>query len=331
MNSFPRRTVVRRVSTGLALAAAGSLALTACRSDSDSGDDSALPRIASVTAYPYVPVALEQGYFADAFGTDDEPTVQPIGSANDAIAALRSGNADIAVIGFDPANLVDVDDVVILAATEISPATSRVVVPESSTVTEISQLKGKKVASYSASANIAVVSALRSAGLEADDVEYVSLQNDAALSTLAGEGVDGWVTYDPAAASAEIAGVGRAIATGEDFDFLNPVFIYTTEKYLAENPEAVESTLEVYGNAVEWINANQAETADVVAEATGLETEVAAQSLSHRNYALAPVEGEVVEFMEKIADINVDLGISSGVPDYDAVIDNSLVEKILAD
>ena len=321
---------LRRATAGLAVLAATSLALTACGSDSDA-DGTSLPRIATVTAYPYVPVALEQGYFADEFETDKEPTVNPIASANDAIAALRSGNADIAVIGFDPANLVDVDDIVILASSEISPETSRVVVPEQSKVTEISQLKGKKVASYSASANIAVVRALDSAGLKVDDVEYVSLQNDAALSTLAGEGVDGWVTYDPAAASAEIAGVGRAIATGADFEFLNPVFIYTTKKYLAENREAVEATLEVYGEAIEWINANADAAAQVVSEATGLKKEIAAQSLSHRNYALAPVEGEVVDFMEKVADINVDLGVSQSTPDYDAIIDNSLVEKLLAD
>ncbi|MFC6154637.1 ABC transporter substrate-binding protein [Nocardioides yefusunii] len=325
-----RRSGLRRATAGLAVLAATSLALTACGSDDDA-EGTSLPRIATVTAYPYIPVALEQGYFADEFDTDDAPTVNPIGSANDAIAALRSGNADIAVIGFDPANLVDVEDVVILASSEISPQTTRVVVPESSKVTEISQLKGKKVASYSASPNIAVVQSLNSAGLKVADVEYVSLQNDAALSTLAGGGVDGWVTYDPSAASAEIEGVGRAIADGDDFGYLNPVFIYTTKKYLKENPEAVESTLEVYGEAIEWINANTDAAAGVVSEATGLKKEIAAQSLSHRNYALEPVEGDVVDFMERLADINIELGVSKGRPDYDAIIDNSVVSEILAD
>jgi sulfonate transport system substrate-binding protein len=332
MKISPRMT---RLKLALAITALP-LLVAACGSSSTSagsatGDDGStpLPRVATIDGYPYIPVAQKAGIFSKTFGQDGSGiSVSPVDSANDAIAALRTGKVDIAVVGYDPAGLVGVDNVQAIAATEVSPNTTRLLVSSKSSISSIADLKGKKVGSYTTTPNVALVMALHSAGLTPSDIDYVDLDNDVAASTLAGGGIDAWMTYDPQAAISETKGLAKSIATGKDFDYLNPIVMYTTTSYLADHQASVEAMLKTYSQAIDWINANKDETASLVAQATGVDDASEKLAISHRDYKLTPISGDVLTFMKQAATIDQQLGAITAVPDWDKIANTSVYDEV---
>lgn len=293
-----------------------------------------IPAFGSINGYPQIPVAVSEGYIDQEFHTDGATIeVAPLVSANDGISALRTGNVDMVVTGYDPAGLVGVDDIVMLSLVEASPATTRILVAEDSDIETLEDLEGRVVASYTSTPNAILVEALRTAGLTADDIEYIMVESDVAASTLASGSIDAWLTFDPAAANAELAGIGRMLATGEDFNHLNPIVLYTTRAYLDANRESVLATMRAFDLATEWITENQSDgpVAEIMAEATGLDPEVAQRSLDHREYTMAPIDDETLAWMTGLAERADALGLTGGLPDLASLVDNSVYEEALGE
>jgi sulfonate transport system substrate-binding protein len=320
--------------TALVVAGCSSPQATA---DADAaGDDSAaaieLPRVGTIKGYPQLPVAIDQGYLAEEFHQEGATiTPSPVVSANDGISALRTGNVDMVVTGYDPAGLVGIDDIVMVSIVEASPETTRILVAEESDYESLEDLEGQTIGSYTSTPNAILVGALSSAGLTVDDIEYIPVENDVAASTLASGAIAAWMTFDPAAANAELNGIARAVATGADFDHLNPIVLYTTKAYLESDRDSVVALLRAFASATDWIGENKDDgpVAEIMAEATGLPVEVAQRSLDHRNYEISPVDGDTLDWMIDFSERAKEVGTITEVPDLEALVDTSVYEEAI--
>ncbi|PXA73232.1 ABC transporter substrate-binding protein [Cryobacterium arcticum] len=333
-------TTTRRPLT-LAALAISALVMAGCSSSeapaADTGTDASdatveLPRVGTINGYPQIPVATSEGYLDEEFNQDGASIeVSPVVSANDGISALRTGSVDMVVTGYDPAGLVGIDDILMVSVVEASPETTRILVADDSDIETMADLEGKIIGSYNSTPNAILVGALTEAGLTTDDIEYIPVENDVAASTLASGAIDGWMTFDPAAATAELAGIARAVSTGDDFGHLNPIVLYTTKAYAESNRDSVVALVRAFDSATDWIveNKDDGPVAEIMADATGMTVEVAQRSLDHRNYEISPVEGETLDWMLDFGDRAVAVGTITDSPDLEALLDPTLYEEAL--
>ena len=91
-----------------------------------------------------------------------------------------------------------------------------IVVPRGSTISDVEDLKGKKVAvAKGSSANYNLLAQLDAAGLTFDDITPVYLQPTDALAAFNGGSVDAWSIWDPFTAQAEVDTGARVLSDGK--------------------------------------------------------------------------------------------------------------------
>lgn len=315
-----------------AVLAAAALLLTGCGSGAQEGGDGtvALPHVSTVVSYPTLPSGIEQGIFDEAFDTDaSEMTIEHVSTGAEGAQALIAGHTDIAIGGYFSQGLVGPGDVRIVAISETSPETHAVLVAPGSGLGSIEDLEGTTVGSFSATLPPFLALMLEQAGLDQSFFNYIQVPNDGGLAALTSGAIDAWYTFDPFYAQAEIEGLADVIVDGTDF-YLNPIVVMTTQGYLDENPDSVKTFLDAYVDSTEWVNANIDAAAQYMADATGMTPEAADITVSRRNYEVVVPSEEAVSWMDLLGQAEVNLGILDEVPDFDTVIDTTVLEEVLA-
>jgi NitT/TauT family transport system substrate-binding protein len=109
-------------------------------------------------------------------------TVLPTPGGNEAAKALMSGEADFAMLAFDHVlkNRAQGSDLVVVAFLTKNPGLIMVVQPElQSTVKSVKDLKGKKVAvsSLGGGTHMAVLSLMKQAGMQENEIEFVAAKD----------------------------------------------------------------------------------------------------------------------------------------------------------
>jgi sulfonate transport system substrate-binding protein len=279
-----------------------------------------LPRVATLTAYPALPSAIEEGFFDEAFGADASGMqVDFVASGTDGAQAVAAGHADIAIGGFDPAVLVGDTNVRLLALSESSPDTHAVLVGPDSDIASVDDLKGATVGGYLSTLPSFLSLLFVNEGISPDEVDYIQVPNDGGLSALTSGAIDAWYTFDPFYAQAELQDLATPVVTGEGW-YLNTVVVLTSQQYLDEHPDEVEAFLRAFSEGTEWVNENPDAAADYLVQATGLTEEAAELTMSRRDYGVRPIDGEYREWMDQLGQVYVDMGQIDQAPDLDSVI-----------
>ncbi len=136
-------------------------------------------------------------------------------------------------------------------------------------------LKGKKVAyEQGATSDLLLHAALESAGLTLADIEPIPMPASDAGAALIGKRVDAAVTYEPYI-SAALAGddaVHRVYDAEQSPGLISDVLV-VSEKFAAENPDAVKRAVKAWAEAVDAYNADLEESRAIIARAIGEEPE----------------------------------------------------------
>lgn len=134
------------------------------------------------------------------------------------LEALGAGKLDLGHSGDAPVIFAQVADspLVYLATTQASPTSVGILVPQTSTLRSLVELKGKRViVGKGSSAHFFVARALESVGLTPSDITFVYLNpGDARAAFERGDG-DAWAVWDPFLAAAEITAQARVLRNGE--------------------------------------------------------------------------------------------------------------------
>ena len=327
-------TVIRRTAPVLALGAAVMLMATGClagENASSSGDDGATAGewsadTLSIDFATYNPLSLvvkDQGLIEKALGDDvDVEWTQSAGS-NKANELLRAGSLDVGSTAGSAALLARANGSPIKVIDIYSqPEWSALVVGPDSDITSVADLKGKTIAATTGTdPYFFLLQALETAGLSVSDVEVQNLQHADGRTALDGGSVDAWAGLDPIMGAAEVESGDELLYRNVDFNSYG--FLNATEEFITEHADLAQVVVDAYEQARQWALENPAETAALLAEVAGIDTEVADTVISERsNLDVSGIPGDdQLAVLEKIAPVLVE---SDAVTGGEAAVEDAL-------
>ncbi|MCK3769100.1 aliphatic sulfonate ABC transporter substrate-binding protein [Microbacterium aerolatum] len=331
--------ITRRIVPATAIAGAMMLMASGCvageNADAAPADASSEWSASTVTVdwATYNPLSLvikDQGILDDILG--DDVTVEWVQSAgsNKANELLRSGSVDVGSTAGSAALLARANGSPIKVIDIYSqPEWSAIVVGPDSDITSVEDLAGTSVAATKGTdPYFFLLQALESAGLSVDDIEVQNLQHADGRAALDGGSVDAWSGLDPIMAAAEVETGDQLIYRNVDFNTYG--FLNATEEFITDHADLAQAVVDAYEQARVWALENPEETAQLLADAAGIDIDVATTVIDERsNLDVSGIPGDAqLKVLEKIAPVIVDSGDVQGGQD---AVDKALSEIIFAD
>jgi len=333
-------TITRRIIPATAIAGAMMLLASGCvageNADASTPADSTSEWSASTVTVDwatYNPLSLvikDQGILEDILG--DEVAVEWVQSAgsNKANELLRSGSVDVGSTAGSAALLARANGSPIKVIDIYSqPEWAAIVVGPDSDITSVEDLAGTSVAATKGTdPYFFLLQALESAGLSVDDIEVQNLQHADGRAALDGGSVDAWSGLDPIMAAAEVESGDQLIYRNVDFNTYG--FLNATEEFITEHADLAQAVVDAYEEARVWALAHPDETAQLLADAAGIDIDVATTVIEERsNLDVDGVPGDAqLTVLEKIAPVIVESGDVQGGQD---AVDTALDEIIYPD
>jgi sulfonate transport system substrate-binding protein len=184
-----------------------------------------------------------------------------------------------------------------------------IIVPPDSAVRELTDLKGRKVAvAKGSSAHNLLISALESANLSWSDVTPVYLAPADAASAFARGAVDAWSIWDPFYAIAELKQNARTLSIDPKAAIQNSFFLANRD-FLAAHADVVAAINEEIAASTIWASQHRDETAQLFAEASGVDIAAQKRSVDRAEFTFGPVTDKVVAEQQAVADRFQRLGL----------------------
>lgn len=226
------------------------------------------------------------------------PAAQPLGEA------LNAGAVDVGGLGDAPLvfALAAGARVRAIAATRSNPLDLAIVVGPQSPLTEVANLKGKRLATTRGSiGHYLALAALKKANLSASDVTFVFLAPADAKAALASGSVDAWSVWDPYTALGESRDHDRIIANGVG---LSEGLSYqvATETAIAAKRAQLADFLRRVATGQRWALTHPDEVAAMQSRVTGLPTDVLKTVYQRGQVHPVAIDDSVVAAQQRTAD-----------------------------
>jgi sulfonate transport system substrate-binding protein len=225
------------------------------------------------------------------------------------LEGLNVGSIDFGTVGEAPPIFAQAAgaNLVYVANEPPAPLSEAIVVPKTSTLKTVADLKGKKVAlNKGSNVHYLLVKALEKAGLDYKDVQVVYLPPSDARAAFERGSVDAWVIWDPFLAAAEKQLGARILADGKGL-VANHQFFLASRPYAEKNTDIIRIVLDELVKVDEWSARNLKEVASILSSQVGLPAEVVELAANRYSYGVAPVSDAVLAEQQKIADVFADL------------------------
>lgn len=245
--------------------------------ESKASEDKIVLNVGDFKTFPttaHTIIAENKGFFEDEFTEDNiEVNIYRFLNGPAVNEAFASGAIDVAPVGDQPmlSGIANTRAGKVIAIGERAYGTMGVFANSGSEFTEITQLKGKKIAIAVGTSSQKIYNQLVAEyGFTEADFELVNIPAPAdALNALLSGNVDAiagstlnfWKSYS----SGEI----KAVVTNEKY--ANYVGYEARTEYLEKHPDIVVRYLKVLNRAYEWEKDNTEEAAQIIAEATGID------------------------------------------------------------
>lgn len=341
MSTITRRTV-NRIIPATIVAGLMAMGMTACVQGENSGGAPAegttggsewstdTLAIDWATHNPLSLVVKDQGLIETALG--DSVAVEWLQSAgsNKANELLRSGSIDVGSTAGSAALFARANGSPIKVIGIYSqPEWSAIVVGADSDITEVADLKGKSIAATKGTdPYFFLLQSLEEAGLSVDDVEVQNVQHADGRSLLDGGSVQAWSGLDPIMAAAEVESGAKLIYRNVDFNTYG--FLNATEEFITEHPDVAPIVIDAYEEARTWAIAHPDETAQLLADAAGIDLAVAQTVIAERsNLDVSGVPGEAqVNVLKTISPIIAESGdVTGGQEALDKALDSIVFDE----
>jgi NitT/TauT family transport system substrate-binding protein len=314
----------------------------AAGSDAESSTDPVTLRLgmfANVTHAPGL-VGVENGLFEDALADNVSLDVKYFNAGPEAVEALFSDALDISYIGPNPAINAFAQsngEAIRIIAGATSGGAQLVVKPE---ITNVSQLKGKKVASpqLGNTQDVALRSYLKEEGLKTDtsgggDVSIVPQANADTLNAFKAGDIQGAWVPEPWGTRLVQEGGGKILVDEADLwddgQFVTTHVIVRTA-FLDDHPDVVKQFLEGHSAAVDFVASNGAEARTAVnaqiekVTQKPLPTAVIDAAWEHLEFTVDPIASSLVESKDDA----VEVGVLKEV-DLDGIYDLDILNDLL--
>ncbi|TCM66781.1 sulfonate transport system substrate-binding protein [Acinetobacter calcoaceticus] len=184
-----------------------------------------------------------------------------------------------------------------------------VLVPPNSPLSNIQALKGTRIAlTRGSSAHYFLAETLKEAGLTWADIQPIWLSPADARAALDKKAVDAWVVWEPYISATEKQGNAKIL-----FDSSNLPSIYTFysayPKFIQQHPQQALQVIEVLNKTDQWIIDHPQAAAEILAQSTGLDVDIAARVISKKPIPnqVSLLTPEVLKTQQVVADTFYDL------------------------
>ena len=169
------------------------------------------------------------------------------------------------------------------------PEWTALVVPKTSPIHSIKDLKGKKVAAAKGTdPYLFLLRSLHDNGLKKTDVELVSLQHADGRQALERGQVDAWAGLDPLMAASQLEAGSRLIYRNLAYNTYGVLNI--NDAFAKRYPDDVRQVIGLYERARKWILANREDAAKLLSQEAGVSLDVARLQLSRNDFS-HPIPG----------------------------------------
>jgi sulfonate transport system substrate-binding protein len=232
------------------------------------------------------------------------------------LEAANAGAIDIGAVGNTPPIFAAAagSKIKIVAAGDQNLAAQAILVPKTSAIRTIQDLKGKKVAlAKGSSAHALLLGVLKKAGLTFDDIQPQYLQPADALSAFSGGKVDAWSIWDPYTAQAQAQTGARTLVYGNGFG-TNYQFNVAAAKALKDKAKiaAIRDYLTRLDRATVWAATHQDQWAKTWSAQIGLPLPVAQVAAHRRVTKPVPLDDKVIAGEQQLADAFSDAKLIPG-------------------
>ena len=226
--------------------------------------------IATWPGFAPVYIARQKGYFSDL-----EVKIDIVDDFSARRAAYESGNHQFTIYTID-SFAFDVgkglDGEVVLILDESFGADGIVSRPE---ITEISQLKGRRVAYTRGSpAHFFLLNALKQANLTINDITTVEADDPTiAAQAFLGGSVDAAVTWEPFLTQISNSGDGRILLSTKEMPGKIVDVLVVSRAVTEDSPDVVQSVVSGWQRAQRDIQDNDSEAASIMAQGLGMDVD----------------------------------------------------------
>jgi sulfonate transport system substrate-binding protein len=215
------------------------------------------------------------------------------------LEALNAGGLDIGHSGDAPLIFAQSAGIPFeyIGATTPAEESAGILVPKTSPVQQVSDLKGKRIAfAKGSSSHYLVAKALLTAGLGFEDVKPIYLQPSEARAAFQSGSIDAWAVWDPFYAAGEIDGEGRVLRSG---------------KGLSPHREVIAPILAVLRETGEKAVQDPKGTAAFLASKLGISLAVMEKSEGRKQrYYAEPMTEQAIAEQQEVADTFLKLGLA---------------------
>jgi sulfonate transport system substrate-binding protein len=207
------------------------------------------------------------------------------------LEGLNVGSIDFGTVGEAPPIFAQAAGarLVYVGHEPASPGSEAIVVPKSSPLRSLADLRGKKIVlNKGSNVHFLLVRALEKAGIPWGAIQPIYLPPAEARAAFERGSVDAWVIWDPFLAAAEQQ-LGARVGQH-------------ARSFVEQQPALTRILLEEIGKVDEWGRANPVEVAQILSVQTGLPRNVVELAGRRYSYGVKKISPEVVREQQRIAD-----------------------------
>lgn len=183
-----------------------------------------------------------------------------------------------------------------------SPQAQAIVVRADSPISQVAQLKGRKVAfAKGAGAHYLVLEALRRAGVGMRDIEPAYLSPADGRAAFENGSVAAWAIWDPFLAAVQRQSAVRVLPVSVGVSAYRRFYLAATP-FAQARPEVLGPFFAQLREAGEWIKANPGPAAEWHAPLIGLDAPTVQAANARRSYRVQPVDADSLAEQQRIAD-----------------------------
>ncbi len=220
------------------------------------------------------------------------------------LEGLNVGSVDVGFVGEAPPIFAQAAGAkfVYIGHDPAAPQAEAILVPKSSAIKTVAELKGKKIAlNKGSNVHYLLVKTLEKHGLSYADIQPIFLAPADARAAFEKGAVDAWAIWDPFLAASEKQIGARILADGTGV--VNNYAYYLAERgFVNANAPVIKSLFEVLVEQGRWLKQNIQQAAAIIAPLQGLDADVVEVNLRRYQYGVTPLTDAVIAEQQKIAD-----------------------------
>jgi ABC transporter, substrate-binding protein, aliphatic sulfonates family len=254
-------------------------------------------------------IAKQRGKFVEKMKKKGYKVVwKEFQDGNSLMQALKSGSIDYARTGDTPPVTAQASGTKLsyVAVGSSKAKGSGILVKNSSSISSLKDLKGKKVAyTKGTSSQYLLLKALKKAGLSTSDITWVNMDQSSASVAFSKGKVDAWATWDPYTSQAQLTQNAKLLTNGVGLSN-NRDYILSTQSYAKANTKTSKYLIKYLEQDMKWANNNHEELITMMSKSLKVSKSVVKKMVDRRYYSITSMNSSVVKEQQEIADLFYD-------------------------